>query len=226
MKEACIAFDTPVTGGNVSFYNESPNYAVYPTPTIGMLGIIENLKHVTSASFKNVDDSIILLGNNLGDISGSEFLSMEYNLVTGDTPHFNLAFEVRLQQCALEIIQSGLISSAHDISDGGLVVSLLESSLLSSKNFGFEIQLDDSKIPLYKLLFGEEQSRIVVSANSENLKHISSTCEKYNVPMTVLGRVIKENIGRINNHLEISLEKVSDLYFNTIHKKISADTAR
>ena len=103
----------------MSFYNESPQAAVFPTPTIGMLGIVEKEAHVTTSYFKNAGDAIYLLGTNRGDISGSEFLVQEYGKTMGDAPYFDLAFEVNLHQCTLELIQQGLVKSAHDIADGG-----------------------------------------------------------------------------------------------------------
>lgn len=222
MKEACLAFDTPVTGGNVSFYNESPNFAVYPTPTIGMLGIIEDKKFVTSADFKQHGDQILLLGENRGDISGSEFLSVEHGIVAGDAPYFNLNREVILQQCTLELIQKGLVCSAHDVSDGGIVVSLIECSLLSKKKFGFNVTFNTTDIPLYKVLFGEDQSRIVISAKEENVQNIFSLCAQYQLPISAIGFVTNDGTMKINNHIEISMDKASEHYFHSLERKISS----
>ncbi|MDP1677773.1 MAG: phosphoribosylformylglycinamidine synthase subunit PurL [Bacteroidota bacterium] len=218
--EACIAMDTPVTGGNVSFYNESPQAAVFPTPTIGMLGIVETISHVTTAYFKNDGDSIYLLGTNRGDISGSEFLVQEYGLTTGDAPYFDLAFEVKLQECALELIQKGFVKSAHDISDGGLIVSLIESAIVGKQKFSFDVTLPLNGTQLHKILFGEDQSRIIISADKSNEAQLHSICSKYNVPIANIGVVTTKNAANVNGEVVVDMAKANDLYFNTLHKKV------
>jgi phosphoribosylformylglycinamidine synthase II len=221
--EACLAFDTPVTGGNVSFYNESPTAAVFPTPTIGMLGVVENESHVTTSFFKHAGDSIILLGTNRGDISGSEFLVREYGVTAGDAPHFDLAFEVRLQECALELIQQGLVSSAHDVSDGGLIVTLLESAIVGPKKFGFDVSLQNGNIPLHKILFGEEQSRIIISTDPVNSNKISAVCKRFDIPVTVLGSVTETDNAVINGSSVITISKADHLYLNAIQDKVRSN---
>ncbi|MEW6060571.1 MAG: phosphoribosylformylglycinamidine synthase subunit PurL [Bacteroidota bacterium] len=221
MKEACLALETPVTGGNVSFYNESPTASVFPTPTIGMLGIIEKESHVTTADFKEAGDAIYLLGTNRGDISGSEFLFQEYGMTSGDAPHFDLSFEVKLQRCALEMIQHELIKSAHDVSDGGLIISLLESCIIGKTIFGFDIQLKSDGIALHKILFGEDQSRIIMTADIKNEQLLKQFADGHSVPLTRLGTVTREKKGIFNNGLILDLEKVNDLYFNAIHRSVN-----
>lgn len=226
MGEACIALDTPVTGGNVSFYNESPTAAVFPTPTIGMLGIIEKEEHVTTSDFKGANDEIFLLGTNRGDISGSEFVSVEYGLTTGDAPFFDLQFEATLQKCCLELITTGLISSAHDVSDGGLIIALLESAIVGKQKFGFTVTLNDGDLALYKILFGEDQSRIVVTSKTENTGRIQNICSTFKIPVERIGSVTSEKIGIVNNVIRIDIDKSIDLYFNTIHRKLENDAAQ
>ncbi len=218
--EACKAFDTPVTGGNVSFYNESQQAAVFPTPTIGMLGIVENISYVTTAYFKNDGDSIYLLGTNRGDISGSEFLVREYGLTVGDAPYFDLAFEVKLQGCALELIQNGLVKSAHDVSDGGLIVSLIESAIVGKQKFSFDVNLPLNGIQLHKILFGEDQSRIIISADKSNEVQLKSICSKYNVPIANIGVVTSKNEANINDEVVVDMNKATDFYFNSLHTKV------
>lgn len=218
--EACLAFDTPVTGGNVSFYNESPTAAVFPTPVIGMLGVIEQESHVTTAFFKKGGDAIILIGTNRGDLSGSEFLVREYGVTTGDAPHFDLSFEVKVQECALELIQKGLVRSAHDISDGGLIVALLESAIVGPKKFGFEVDLRDENIPLHRLLFGEEQSRIIISADPGTIGTVLDICKKYNVPASRLGTVTDSDAAVINGSSIINISRAERLYYDAIQDKI------
>lgn len=220
MREACIALETPVTGGNVSFYNESPIASVFPTPTIGMLGIIENASHVTTSYFKNEGDVIYLLGTNRGDISGSEFLFQEYGKIAGDAPYFDLAFEVKLQQCALALIQKGLLKSAHDVSDGGLIVALLESAIAGKEKFGFEVNINSGNISLHKILFGEDQSRIVISVDEHHETQLESLCKQAGVPLFKLGYVTLKPTAVINNEVSIDIEKVNDFYFNALHRKV------
>ncbi len=218
--EACIALDTPVTGGNVSFYNESPLAAVFPTPTIGMLGIVENISHVTTAYFKNSGDSIYLLGTNRGDISGSEFLVQQYGLTTGDAPYFDLAFEVKLQECTLELIQKGFVKSAHDISDGGLIVSLIESAIVGKQKFSFDVNLDVNDNFMHKVLFGEDQSRIIISTDKSNDTELKSICSKFNVPISNIGVVTTKNEANINKKVIVDMNKANDFYFNSLHKRV------
>ncbi|MEK9135687.1 MAG: AIR synthase related protein, partial [Bacteroidota bacterium] len=129
MGDACRALGTPVTGGNVSFYNESPVTSVYPTPVVGMLGLITDLAHVTTANFKDNGDVIVLLGRLGGHVGGSEYLSMHHGIVGGDAPSLDIAYEISVQQACLRAIRTGIIKSAHDCSEGGLAVAITESCI-------------------------------------------------------------------------------------------------
>ncbi|MDD8018379.1 MAG: AIR synthase related protein, partial [Bacteroidota bacterium] len=221
MGEACIAFETPVTGGNVSFYNESPQASVFPTPTIGMLGLIDKPEHVTTANFKSEGDLIYLLGTNRGDISGSEFLSQQYGLTVGDAPFFDLSDELKIQECCLELIRNNVIKSAHDISDGGLIVSLIESAIAGKRLFGFNVTIPTGTQPLYKILFGEEQSRIILSVDAVKETQLIKGCSQRGVQLTKLGIVVLNATGNINGEISLDMKKASDLYFNTIHRKVA-----
>lgn len=218
--EACRALDTPVTGGNVSFYNESPTAAVFPTPTIGMLGIVDKEEHVTTADFKNAGDEIFLLGTNRGDLSGSEYLSRIHGLTAGDAPHFDLAFEVKLQECTLSLIRQGMVRSAHDISDGGLIVSLIESALLGTGTFGFEVTLELQGHPLHAIMFGEDQSRIVITAPAGSLSGLQRICSPFGVPVTKIGTVTNGTTGSVNGVCTIDMPKARDLFFSVIADKV------
>lgn len=220
IREACLALDTPVTGGNVSFYNESPQAAVFPTPTIGMLGVIDHEKYVTTSSFKNDGDAIYLLGTNRGDLSGSEFLAMEHGLTSGDAPYFDLEFEVRLQKCALALIHQGIVKSAHDSSDGGLIISLIESAVTEKKRFGFQIDLPSSAIPLFRVLFGEDQSRIIITVNRDDAGQMESICQTHNIPVTQLGAVTAVPNGVINGETVVDLESAHKLFYTSLENQI------
>jgi phosphoribosylformylglycinamidine synthase len=166
MSEACLKFETPVTGGNVSFYNQNPEGAVYPTPTIGMIGVLDNVNNKMTMDFKNSGDVIYLLGANKNDISCSEYLHKLKNVALSPTPYFNLNEEFELQKQIAQLIDKHLIQSAHDISEGGLFTTVLESAMV--RNLGFELSLNNS-FRLDAYLFGEAQSRVVVSVANEDV---------------------------------------------------------
>ncbi len=217
--EACRALDTPVTGGNVSFYNESPDGAVYPTPVIGMIGIVEDLRHVTTAWFKQKGDVIVLLGENKGEIGGSEYLKIQFTKVAGNCPQLDLDLEKRVQRACLGAIQSGLVQSAHDVSDGGLAVALAECCFLNSKNMiGAEINLQFSARKDF-IVFGEDQSRIILSLPEENLEKLTKICKHHHVPMSVIGRVGGESLV-INDLIHAHVDELEGLYSHAIRNKM------
>ncbi|MEA2030368.1 MAG: phosphoribosylformylglycinamidine synthase subunit PurL [candidate division Zixibacteria bacterium] len=215
MGEACRVFDTPVTGGNVSFYNEDPERAVFPTPTIGMIGLIENTSHITTQWFDNEGDVIYLLGENKEHIGASEFLHSIYGHNKGPVPPLNLLFEKKIQDALLTAIQSGLVKSAHDVSDGGLAVALAESCISNKdRQIGAAIQLDDNIRP-DALLFGETQSRIVISCSPENALRIEELFSEHNVQCNCIGTVGGTNL-KINDLVDQPVQSMSDAFFNAM----------
>jgi phosphoribosylformylglycinamidine synthase II len=168
MGEACKKFDTPVTGGNVSFYNQSSdNDAVYPTPTIGMVGLIlDGKKHMT-LDFKAAGDAIYLIGQSRNDIGSSQYLVSQHKVELSNAPYFELDEEYNVQQTVKKIIADNLVQSAHDLSEGGLFIALLESAMV--RNLGFEIKGQKSDIRNDAYLFGEAQSRVVVSVKAADI---------------------------------------------------------
>ncbi len=220
--ESCRALDTPVTGGNVSFYNENPEGAVYPTPVIGMLGIVEDIEHVTTAWFKEEGDVVVLLGVNRGEIGGSEYLKVQFGKVAGDCPQLDLDVEKRLQTACLEAIRSGVIKSAHDVSEGGLVVALAECCFLNPKKMiGAKIDLElDGRRDF--LLFGEDQSRILVTVKESNLDRLNEICAKYSVAITAVGRVGGEALI-VNDLIHGRIDSLFDTYRHSIRSKIEGD---
>jgi len=220
MGEACRFFDTPVTGGNVSFYNESPNNAVYPTPVIGMLGLIEDLKHITTSNFKNAGDLIYLLGEDYEEVGGSEYLKEIHDLVVGDSPKIDLSVEKELHNTLLEAIRKGLINSAHDISEGGIITSLAESCIGDQENpVGAEVNIP-IKSRLDFTLFSESQSRVIVSVSSSNKEEFEKVVSEHSTPITLIGKTTEKDL-KINDEIAISLEKLIDIYYNTISKKMN-----
>jgi phosphoribosylformylglycinamidine synthase len=186
--EACTVLQTPVTGGNVSLYNENPRGAIYPTPTIGMVGLIEDVAHVTRSRFAAEGDEIVLLGGNTDELGGSEYLKVIHGLVTGDAPAIDLAVEAALQHSLLEAIRAGLVRSAHDCAEGGLAVALAESAMGSGQALGVDVVLDD-ELPDAALLFGEAQSRVVVSCAGESVDALLDLMRRRRVPAARVGRV-------------------------------------
>jgi len=192
LAEACRVLDTPIISGNVSFYNENPKGAVDPTPMVGMVGLIEDAEQCVTQEFKNENDVIILLGDNPGSLAGSEYLYQIHHLKKGD-PQIDMGREKAVQAACLEMIQSGIIHSAHDCSEGGLAVCLAESCLTNADSMlGASIGVDDLKkdnIRLDDLLFGEAPSRIVVSVNPTNLSTLETIADKHAIPYYQLGKV-------------------------------------
>lgn len=184
--EACRALGTPVTGGNVSFYNENPSGAIYPTPVIGMVGLVEKLKYVTTPHFKEKGDLIVLLGQNKGEVGGSEYLKVIHGLLAGDCPEMDLNLESRVQRACLEAIRAGIVRSAHDTSEGGLAVALAECCIWG--RIGAHIEVD-SDLRKDFLLFGEDQSRIILSLKEKDLPTLRNIAEREGAPISILGRV-------------------------------------
>jgi phosphoribosylformylglycinamidine synthase subunit PurL len=161
MGDACRRFDTPVTGGNVSFYNQNPDGAVYPTPTIGMVGLLNSVEDKMTLDFKEEGDLIFLLGVPNGDINSSEYLHKVQGVALSPAPYFDIEEEVKLQQKLADLISRRLVRSAHDVSEGGLFVTLAESAF--PRELGFDVVATDAEIRKDAFWFGEAQSRVVVS---------------------------------------------------------------
>jgi phosphoribosylformylglycinamidine synthase len=186
--EACTALETPITGGNVSLYNENPRGAIFPTPTIGMVGVVEDLAHVTTVAFKGEGDTIGLLGTNRDEVGGSEYLKIVHGRLAGDAPALSLPQEAALQRALLAAIRAGLVRSAHDTAEGGLAVALAECAFAASPACGVEVELADD-IPQPALLFGETQSRVVVSCRPDDWERLAAVMAEHGVPAARIGTV-------------------------------------
>jgi phosphoribosylformylglycinamidine synthase subunit PurL len=224
ISDACKALGTPVTGGNVSFYNENPAGAIYPTPVIGMIGEIPDIDRCCTADFKNSGDAILLIGKNGTHIGGSEYLSWQYGLVRGTPPQLDLELEKRVQSACLELIQAGLVSSAHDVSDGGLAVCLAESAIYSfdtGKKLGAEVRLQADGREDF-LLFGEDQSRIVITVNQDKVGAVTERLKRSGVAWKEIGKVIPGML-RINNSISVHVERISDIYNGALGRRVGGD---
>jgi len=248
--EACRAFGTPVTGGNVSLYNESPDGVVDPAPTIAMVGLIDHENHITTQWFKNEGDAIILVGsvvpplrddpgrrkpsqsnatgiNDRGySLGGSQYLKVCHGFKIGTPPHVDLPHEIKIQSAVRDLIREGLVKNAHDCSDGGLAVALAECCFNPEKLFGAEIALN-ADTSATTVLFNESQSRIVISVAPENLDYTMSILRDRDVPSQQLGQV-GDNELRIQVNDESFAWAIADLYdkwWNSIRRLVESDSS-
>jgi phosphoribosylformylglycinamidine synthase subunit PurL len=222
--EACTVLETPVTGGNVSLYNENPRGAIYPTPTIGMVGVIDDLAHITRSSFREEGDVVVLVGRNTGELGGSEYLKVIHGLVAGDAPDLDLEHEKTLQQALLSAIREGFIRSAHDTSEGGLAVALAESCIGDgSAPLGLEVDLSD-ELPIEQLLFGESQSRVIVSCAPAKAEQLIAHFTDAGIPATRIGVVGARNgrfrIGTASAAIEDSVADLANIFFEAIPRRM------
>src|SRR5699024_10082947 len=210
MSEACKALNTPVTGGNVSFYNENPKRAIYPTPVIGMLGVIDDIENdVMTPSFKNEEDIIFYIGSARSGLGGSEYLHTVHNLATGNAPELNLEFEVDLQKALLSAIKQNIVNAVHDISDGGLAVTLAEMSIFSS--LGANIDIDGLDTDRYEALYSEAQSGVVVSCRAENKEGLKQHFEQSEIPAIELGKT-GSDLLTIKGAVSLRVSDLQDVY--------------
>jgi phosphoribosylformylglycinamidine synthase len=237
--EACRAFGTPVTGGNVSLYNESPAGVVDPTPTIGMVGLIEKEEHIMTQWFKNAGDEILLVGKVGDELGGSRFLKVCHGRRIGPPPHVDLAREIEIQNAVRDLIRAGLVRSAHDCSEGGLAVALAESCFNPTGLYGADVDLGgvEAAGPAASseylagdtpatTLFNESQSRIVISVTPENLEKTISILQKGDVPHQRLGTVTGGEL-RIRANTENFRWPITDLYddwWNSIQRAVEGDS--
>lgn len=221
MGTACRKFDTPVTGGNVSFYNQSTNgQAVYPTPTIGMVGLIEKPENRMSLNFKKAGDAIVLLGNHKNDIGSSQYLAKIKGVAHSNCPDFDLDTEFNLHQFLEEIAESQICNSVHDISEGGMFIACFESA--KAGKLGFDV-CTDKNIRLDACLFGEAQSRVIVSLDVEKLESLTKMGQKFNIPVTHIGTVLKDETIVVNGTEFGSMKDFTNRYDNSIAEIISGN---
>lgn len=221
LSEACRRLDTPVIGGNVSLYNETQGVAIHPTPTVGMVGLLEDVNHHCTSWFKDEGDVIILLGLNKEEIGGSEYLKVLHALEKGMPPSLDLVLEKSIQDACLAGIKKGMVKSAHDCSEGGLAVSLAECCFTAEGHrIGARIELPVD-IRKDALLFGESQSRIVVTVSEKHLQEFKSMAENCKAPVTVIGRVGGERLS-INNLIDLPVQEMEKAWSEAIPKRLEA----
>ena len=247
MAEACRAFGTPVTGGNVSLYNESPAGVVDPTPTVAMVGLIDDEKHITTQWFKNEGDVIILVGSVAGSgdagysykLGASRFLKVCFGKKIGPVPKLDIELEFAVQNAVRDLIRLGLVRSAHDCSEGGLAVALAECCFNPNGLLGAEISLGNcggsrtgcagdtpASTNAATVLFDEAQSRIIISCDPKNSERVLSELKSKNVPSAQIGRVIKDDlrisVGGQNYNWQAA--ELHDLWWNAIRRAVESDS--
>src|SRR5438874_5017581 len=234
--EACRAFSTPVTGGNVSLYNESPAGVVDPTPTVAMVGLIDHERHVTTQWFKDDGDIIILVGKIGNELGGSQFLKVCHGRKEGPPPHVDLVQEIKIQNAVRDLIREGLVKSAHDCSEGGLAVALAECCFNPEKLFGAEINVAQAsglrsngnrKRDACATFFNESQSRIVISTAPAGLEKTMSILREHGVAFQQLGKVGGDEL-RIRANRETFRWPIADLYddwWNAIRCAVESDSS-
>jgi phosphoribosylformylglycinamidine synthase subunit PurL len=234
ISEICRAFGTPVVGGNVSLYNESPAGVVDPTPTVAMVGLIEKEEHITTQFFKAAGDSIILVGE-IGDgLGGSRFLKVCHGRKAGLPPRLNIEREMAIQNSVRDLIRAGLVRSAHDCSEGGLAVAIAESCFNPDGLYGAKIEIcsggragrslnnaGDTPATTAELLFNESQSRIVISCAQENAEKIQEMLRAKNVPHQKVGAVANDTFSI--NEFSWPIATIYDDWFNAIRRAVESD---
>ena len=217
MSAACERFKTPVTGGNVSFYNQTAKEdgsasPVFPTPTIGMLGVLKDKSTHTTLDFKYKGDLIFLMGESQNDINSSEYLASIHGIKHSPAPHFDMEEEVAIQNCVKALIKENFINAAHDISDGGLFVAMLEMGL--PNGLGFDI-VSDSEVRKDAFLFGESQSRVILTVTEDYEEQFLDLVGEHNVPVTLLGHVTQGKVVVDDDHFGF-VKDLRGLYENTL----------
>jgi phosphoribosylformylglycinamidine synthase len=223
--DACRFFDTPVTGGNVSLYNETMGEAIFPTPVIGMVGIIESEDgeepKAYSQCFQQEGDRIVLLGETYEELGGGVYLSVIGEGARGVPPRCDLDKEKNVHELCLEAMGRGLVRSAHDCSDGGLAVALAESCVSSAeKTIGAEINFQSTVSSVYTL-FSESQARIILSVSEEKLVELTELADSHHVPMAVIGQVGGDRL-KVNDWIDLPLETIENRWRGAVSEKLES----
>ena len=214
--EACRAFGTPVTGGNVSFYNETDGASIHPTPIIGMIGVLDDAGKQVDIAFKNEGDAVVLLGETMPELGGSQYAKAIHNHLGGTPPELDLAREKALQDLLVSLAGELLIQSAHDVSEGGLAVALAECAIAGGIGATVESIADESEAHIW--LFSESAGRVVVTCTQNDLVKLRKAAG--DVPMTVLGTVGGETLD-VEGAFGIPLEALEDVYEGSLRRHLS-----
>jgi phosphoribosylformylglycinamidine synthase II len=232
IKDACEAFGIPVVSGNVSFYNETNGLSIYPTPIIGMVGLIEPADRAMTQWFKHEGDAIILLGKTMEDLGGTEYLRVVHHREQGTPPQLSLETEKALQQCVLKLIRSGMVESAHDCADGGLAVALAESCMSHATHpLGAVVRLEPGSLRNDSVLFGESQSRVVLAAKPDRAEAVLQAAREAGIEAAVIGKVGGNRLtidvapGRNSSgcRIDLDLGAIRDRWTNALERAMKAE---
>jgi len=219
LRDACTALAVPVVSGNVSFYNETDGRPIPPTPTIAMVGLLAQAGHHTTQWFKSEGDVVVLLGRTREELGGSEYLAIAHGLVRGMPPWIDLAVEIQLQKVCLQAIQEGLVRSAHDVSEGGLAVALAEACISGPEEpLGAEIEMEAAIRP-DAWLFGESQSRIVLSVRRKHANRLRDLARAADVPLSVLGEIRGRRL-RIGSLIDVNVSELRDAWAGALQRRM------
>jgi phosphoribosylformylglycinamidine synthase II len=217
LAEGCRQLYTPVVGGNVSFYNESFGEAIYPTPVIGMLGLLDDVDNRVGSAFVREGDLVVLMGETKDELGGSEYLKVIHDKVAGPPPSIDWDAEKGLIDCLIRAAESGLLSSAHDLSEGGLAVALAESSIQGGIGSTVELSGD---LPPHVQLFSESQARALVSVEPAKLEELREFAARLGVPLEVIGRTGGDSLDFIGA-FSLPIEEMMDVYENSLERMIA-----
>ncbi|MFL2804091.1 MAG: phosphoribosylformylglycinamidine synthase subunit PurL [Dehalococcoidia bacterium] len=220
ISDMSLQFNAPVISGNVSLYNETQVSAIFPTPVIGAVGLLQNVENHCQSAFKNENDLVFLLGTNQIDLSleyfaGSEFLELIHNKIEG-APEIDVNLEVILQKTCRELISLNLLNSCHDCSEGGLAIAIAESAILGNKGFIANFELNER---WDSALFGEKQSRVVISFHSSKLNEIITICNRFSLPFLDLGKV-SSNRFKVSEFIDTDVDEISNVWKDTFLKEL------
>ena len=228
MAEACRVLETPVTGGNVSLYNENPQGAIFPTPVVGMVGVLEDVSLTIGPAFQEAGHAVVLLGGNSAELGASEYLKVIHGRTGGTVPNVDLAAEKALQEALLEMIGASQLASAHDCAAGGLAVCLAESAVGPKDTArGLDVRLEDH-VPDAALLFGEAQGRVVVSCEAGNVERVLATARAHDVPAARIGTVgeiggdIRLELAAAGRTITVAAAELADAYHGSLARVMNA----
>jgi phosphoribosylformylglycinamidine synthase len=217
LADACVAWDIPVISGNVSFYNESFGQAIYPTPVVGIVGLVEDVAEVATPAFKQAGDTLVLVGQTFDELGGSEYLKVLHGLVAGRPPALDLALEADVQAAVREAVRCGLAASAHDCSKGGFAIALAECCVAGG--LGAVVELDD-ELPPISSLFAESQSRVLLSVETEAVEELLDLLAVHEVPYSVIGEVGGEELI-IGTQIALPLATLAKVYDGSLAALLS-----
>jgi len=220
MRDACLALEVPVVSGNVSFYNETDGVSIHPTPTVAMVGLLEDVTRIATPWFKEEGDLVVLLGVNRDELGGSEYLKVVHGQVAGKPPTVDLVLERGVQRTCRLAVQQGLLSSAHDVSEGGLAVALAECCISHPGPAGMGAVIEiEQRGHADALLFGESQSRIVVSLKERDYGRLQDIATHENVPMAVIGKVDGNRLA-INDWVRAPVQRLRNIWSTALERYV------